>query len=103
MQGAKNIDDVDGVLSVEKENALIVTVGILVDERDITEAYSEDDWEEKSVRGRLVSLNAREEMSEACSGEEKTCRTDKATRAAMLMALNAGNCLAKMKQLEMQQ
>lgn len=47
-----------------------------------------ENWKERKIAGRLVSLGAGKEMDEACAGGEKTRGGGEAMRAALLMTLN---------------
>lgn len=55
MAWASAVDNVDGVLLVEREGELVVVLGVLVGENDVRKAYAGEAWEEKRMRSTCLA------------------------------------------------
>lgn len=86
-KGANAFDDVEGVCYVQEKGALIMVIGVLVDEEDVMGASSARAWEQRRCGAKLFRWYG-EEMSEVYAGQENTCGIVKAARAALQMALD---------------
>lgn len=64
---AGTVDDADSVFSAEGKNALVVVAGVLIGDRNSTEACFEEGWEGKKIHSRLVSLVAGQETDDICA------------------------------------
>lgn len=84
-------DDVDGVLCPKGEGVLVVFVRVLVGERSVIESSFERGWERRKMGGRSLLLAAREKISAACAGREKTCGEGGGMWRPSVLAPAAGN------------
>lgn len=88
------IGNVDGVLCAERQSALIVMVGVLVEDRGNLGAIAEQGWIENYGWPICVAWCEGEHCA-TCAPEETTWTGDETTEPASLLALGTRNSLCE--------